>query len=349
MNQLTIITHQNTHTAVSASLPTGLASIGGAANRAAATAVFTDYLTRMAGNTIVTHAAALETFAQFLSETGMVGAPTAHDLQHQGAAWDGLTWGIVAAFVKWMLGQGYTTATVNNRLSTVKTYAALAAKAGDISPDELTLIRSVSGYGGRAARMVDERREITRVGCKKAQHVSLTPDQAAALKSCGDANTGQGRRDALLMALLLDHGLRVGEVAGLRVSDFDLKSGKLVFYRPKVDRVQTHRLSPDTLKTAVAYLTHDALALGPVFLGSRKDGRLTDVPMTARSLTRRVNELGKLVGVDGLSAHDCRHYWATNWSGRVNIIRLQEAGGWSSLAMPRRYTEWANIANEGMI
>jgi hypothetical protein len=30
------------------------------------------------------------------------------------------------------------------------------------------------------------------------------------------------------------------------------------------------------------------------------------------------------------------------------VLRLQEAGGWSSLAMPRRYVEESEIANEGM-
>jgi len=49
-----------------------------------------------------------------------------------------------------------------------------------------------------------------------------------------------------------------------------------------------------------------------------------------------------------LSAHDCRHYWATFWAKRVDVLRLQEAGGWNSLAMPRRYVEDARIANEGM-
>jgi integrase len=38
------------------------------------------------------------------------------------------------------------------------------------------------------------------------------------------------------MCLLLEHGLRVGEVARLQVSDVDLKAGELRFYRPKVDK-----------------------------------------------------------------------------------------------------------------
>ena len=71
--------------------------------------------------------------------------------------------------------------------------------------------------------------------------------------------------------------------------------------------------------------------------------------MTTRGITHRVNELGKAVGITGLSAHDCRHYWATTAAQNgTDPFVLQEAGGWSSLAMPRRYIEENEISNEGI-
>jgi hypothetical protein len=39
------------------------------------------------------------------------------------------------------------------------------------------------------------------------------------------------------------------------------------------------------------------------------------------------------------------HSWT---AGLEALFTPQEAGGWSSLAMPRRYVEEAQIANEGM-
>ena len=82
-------------------------------------------------------------------------------------------------------------------------------------------------------------------------------------------------------------------------------------------------------------------------------GQLTTVGMTERAITKRVQQFGVAIGIDNLSAHDLRHTWATNYvreakrsSGAVDVFRLQEAGGWSSLAMPRRYVDWAAIANE---
>jgi len=60
-------------------------------------------------------------------------------------------------------------------------------------------------------------REVTRIGRKKGDWVSLGPDQIKALKAQPD--TPQGRRDSLIICLLADLGLRCGELAGLTVGD----------------------------------------------------------------------------------------------------------------------------------
>jgi len=156
------------------------------------------------------------------------------------------------------------------------------------------------------------------------------------------------------MCLLLDLGLRCGEAALLKVGGVNLQDGTVTFYRPKVDKIQTHNLPRDTLKAMRAYFEAGDVPVmldAPLLRASRKSGQLTDAGMSERAITKRVRDLGKaLCGLEGLSAHDCRHFWATQHarSGRVDAIRLQEAGGWSSLAMPRRYIEDARIANEGM-
>ena len=67
-----------------------------------------------------------------------------------------------------------------------------------------------------------------------------------------------------------------------------------------------------------------------------------------RALTKRVELLGRPTGIEGLSAHDARHYWATfEAKSKTPINRLMDVGGWSSPAMPLRYIEAAHIANEG--
>jgi len=328
--------------------PSALAVAGQVANRHAAKNLFSDFRARKAANTILRHDNVLALFAGFLAEAGVRDAPKPHALATEPDAWRGVTWGLVAAFTQWMLRNGYAIGSVNGNLSIVKTYCRLAAQAGAIPAGEWALIRAVMGYRGSEARHIDEGRTQTRTGNKKSAPVPVTKEQAAELKKQPDT-TPQGRRDALLMGLLLDLGLRCGEVAGLTVANVNLAEGTLSFYRPKVTKEQTHRLTNGLLRALRSYMTSDAPAIGPLLRASRKSGELAAAGMSERAITDRVRELGERVGIMGLSAHDCRHYWATRAARNgTPIDRLQDAGGWSSPAMPLRYVEAAAIANEGV-
>ena len=353
-----------------------LRMIGDAANAAAAAHTFTEYNDGLAANTRLAKRGDLALFAEYLAAVGMPGR-NAEQLQNDAGAWSGVTWGIVAAFVQWMLQRGAALATVNRALSTVRSYAKLAAQAGGLaivehvegeSPAEhlqrraaanaaeLALIRTVQGYGGKQGRRKDEKRTeagtATRRGHKKAEAVAITDAQAKALKKHPD--TAQGRRDALLMALLLDHGLRESELEHVTLAGFDLAAGTFTFHRPKVNLDQTHKMTPATARAMRAWIdAGECPAMGPILRSSRKGGELLDQAMSLSAIRARVRSLGSAVGVDNLSPHDCRHYWATKWGrkadrGEISLFRLQEAGGWASLAMPRKYVALAAIANEGM-
>jgi len=297
--------------------PDAMLIAGQVANRHAAAGVFDDYQSRKSANTRRRHWADLALFAAYLAGAGLALDPDA--LLTDPAAWVGVTWGIVEGYKRWMVAQGYAVASINSRLSTIKTYAQLAFKAGAIGEAEAALIRTVEGYSHKDGRHLDAGRDVTRRGVKKASAVAITAEQARALKTQPD--TPQGRRDALLMGLLLDHGLRCGEVAAL-----------------------------------AWFLSGDAPAAGPLLRASQGRGAGRDhwkdlgaAGMTERAITKRVRALGRAIGLEGLSAHDCRHYWATRASrAGVDTLRLMQAGGWTSPAMPARYVEASKIANEGL-
>ena len=328
-------------------LPT--AEIGHAANDYAAAAVFVDYTSRKSHNTLRAQQADLASYVTFLEAAhGVPLALSAVDLQSDPQRWSGTTWGLVDGFTKWLLSEGYAIGTINRKLSTVKIYVKLAAKTGSIPLDELGLIQAVVGYGHTEGKRIDQRRPQSRVGHKKAQNTSLSTVEARALKAQPD--TPQGRRDALIMTLLLDHGLRVGELAGLKRQDFNLEAGTFAFYRPKVDRTQTHRMSAATLAIVTRWFTSgDAPKSGPLLRGSRKNGELDKPGMSERAITARVRFLAEELGIHGLSAHDCRHYWATQAARHgTDAFVLRDAGGWNSLAMPSRYVEESSVANAGV-
>ena len=79
-----------------------------------------------------------------------------------------------------------------------------------------------------------------------------------------------------------------------------------------------------------------------------KQESLFDLAIT--SIQERVRTLGKLVGIHGLSPHDCRYSWATRAASHGKPLdRLKQAGGWSNLQTPLRYIKESAIANEGVI
>jgi integrase len=346
--------------------PPGQALAGRRAGVKAAALLFTDYVERKSANTLRRQRDDLALFGEYLLEERLKALKEKEQpqipleplhLEIHAEAWRGITWETVEDFKLWQLGRGYSVGSINVRLATIRAYARLVARAGILDETEYRLIKDVQGYSRKDGVHIDEKRPTTRVGPKKAQAVSMTRDQAAQLIT-GQPDTPQGHRDAFLMSILLDHGLRVGEVALLRVENFDLKSGLLTFKRPKVNKTQTHTLTRRTLEAAQAYITEDSPTNGVVWRSSKwraykgdrqAVGTLGKQGMTVRAITKRVKELGERVGLTGLSAHDCRHYWATQAArNQTPLPDLQEAGGWNSPAMPMRYIQENTVANAGV-
>ena len=332
-----------------------LAQAGQAANKAAARHVFAEYRERKAENTRRRQDGDLELFKTYLADMGDqagAGHLGGGDFAGNPQAWAGVTWGLVAGFVKWMLGSGYAVGSVNVRLSTIKTYAKLAAQAGELDRGEYAMIRAVAGYRhGERANIDDTRRENgqdTRTGDKKAQPVHVGDRHAQRLKT-EHASDGQGRRDRLIMCLLVDWGPRVSELAALTVGDVDLDSlcPTLHLWRRKVKGTPSEHArlelttSPDTLDALRGYLEgNGAPSEGALLLGSTKRGNLTTKGLSTRAIRARVRSIGRrLLDVDNLTPHDLRHYAATHHGRHLSTKQLMDVFGWASPAMAVRYQE----------
>lgn len=343
------ITKVNTDPAQLARMNDVMQQAGQAANEQASRVAFGDHTARKADNTIRRKRADLALFETFLQSAKV----PAHGLYDNPHAWRGVTWGLVEAFKVWMLQNGYAIGSINGRLSTVRTYARIAARAGAITAQESILIASVQGYANKEAKHIDDKRRAdgmnTRKSSKKANAVIIPADIAEALKQ--QADTPQGKRDALIMCLMLDHGLRVGEIAILTRKAFDMKAGTFTFYRPKVNKTQTHELTAETRNAAREYLKYspdEGIIWRKTCKGTGKLSSQMSETSATRALTKRVELLGRRAGIEGLSAHDARHFWATYEANNgTPINRLMDAGGWNSPAMPLRYIGASHIANEG--
>lgn len=322
-----------------------MAIAGRTANQIAAKYAFTRYQSRKAANTLKAQQQALGTFASYLNYADIT--VDADALYNSPLAWDGMTYGLVSGFVEWMANRGYAIGSINAKLAHVKVYAKLASQARVVDATEYALIRTVTGFSARDGYNLDQKRAVTRRSTKKSDPVPVTRSQADALMN-GQPDSPQGRRDALIMAIFLEHGLRVSEVAAL--GRHALTTTHLSFYSPKTHKRHRHALTEQSSKAAKAYMKHDGPGFDGLIRGSRRDGSLTDFAMGERTIAKRVKVLGERVGIERLSPHDLRHAWATFASrAGTSVKALQDAGGWSSPAMPLRYAASAEIGNEGVV
>jgi site-specific recombinase XerD len=276
----------------------------------------------------------LRSFAAFLTEADNHQTVTAEQLENSLSAWSQVTHKTLIAYQEWLLNHGYTIATVDRRLSTIKRYA-LKAKANE----ERDLIRQVSSISYRLARNHSANQSHQpsihpRIGTKKAEPVMLHHEQAEALKRQED--TPQGRRDSLIMVLIIDHGLRAHEVADLQVDDIDLSREILYLSRPNTNMKQVIKLTTDALYVLRSWFdSGDCLAEGALLRASRKGGELASAGMTERAISGRVAFLGRQLQIEGLSPNDCRHYWARQAAyHEIDIDLLEEAGCWNILSYP---------------
>jgi integrase len=223
-------------------------------------------------------------------------------------------------------------------------------------PDgEIIRLQSLRGYTLKEGTDLDAKRAkaglATRIGNKKATATTITDEQADELCSVRE-DTPQARRDALMMAIFLDHGLRVSELAILKIEDINFDKKQCVFYRPKVGRWSRHNLRGRAWKILCEYVQRDNRAKdGALILASHKTKQLiAGKGMSTRGIQDRVKHLGLAVGIENLSPHDCRHYGATKagHDPRVSLASLMAFGGWASAQSAVRYINHGDADNDGV-
>ena len=163
---------------------------------------------------------------------------------------------------------------------------------------------------------------------------TFAPDQMSALIAAAPAPL------AIVLRILLDTGVRLGEVTGLRISD--LGDGQLrVLGKGGHERAVPYGRSLDAALRR--YLARERPAAfrepgDPLLLG--RDGR----PLTDAAIYQGMRRLGHQLGMTGVrvSPHTCRHTFAITFlRNRGNVFALQKILGHSDLAMVRRYAELA--------
>lgn len=223
----------------------------------------------------------------------------------------------VRAWVKALLDGGAAPATARTRQMALKRFSAWLLEEDEIDAD---LIRDL---------------KPPKLDVKVVE--GLTDAQCAELIKACVGKEFIDRRDEAVVRLLIETGMRAGEVLGLTVADIDVQRGLAVVRRGKGGKGRVVPFGPQVARSLDKWLrvrrSHrlahtEALWLGGGGQQFRYHG--LDVAMKRRA---------EMAGIKGFHLHLLRNTAATRWlaaGGSEN--GLMAVAGWSSREMLDRYT-----------
>ncbi len=231
-------------------------------------------------------------------------------------------------------------ATVARRMAAIRSFFAWCYRTGRVPSDPAALLQAP----------------------KKRKRIPRAMDQPTAVRALDLARQSSWpERDLLIVALALACGLRLDEVARLRLSDVEGDPPRAAVVRGKGDKERRLGLPPvvqeamrEYLPTRQAKLDSLGLEASTVIVSSRarpvrnRSGDVvgTSVEASRESVIYVVDRVLRQLGVrrQGLRVHALRHTFATLGlrEGAFSLRQLQVALGHASLATTQLYTEVAD-------
>ena len=163
----------------------------------------------------------------------------------------------------------------------------------------------------------------------------LDVGQVQALLAACEGKSFADRRDAALVALLLDTGVRLAEITDVELADVDMRRQELTVLG-KGRRARTVRFGDFAARAVDRYLRirarHGRAHLDALWLGERGGA------MTSSGVAQAVKRRGGLAGIARLHPHQLRHTsvheWLADGGAEGDAMQLF---GWKSRQMLSRY------------
>jgi len=168
----------------------------------------------------------------------------------------------------------------------------------------------------------------------------LSSGELKRLLRAPDRRSWKGKRDLAILTFLGVAGLRIGEVARMRMADVDLQSDRVVLkIRGKGNRVRSIALAGRNASPIRAWAkVRGAGQVGaPFFVGKRgEEGEPR--AMTVASLDYVVRRNAAAAGLINVHAHSLRHTSASLMlANGANLVQVRDALGHASVLTTSRY------------
>lgn len=199
----------------------------------------------------------------------------------------------------------------------------------------------------REEHLIDERLNDALRSPKRRLRMQRTLSGAEVqrlLDAC-DPSTSSGLREAAIVSLMVDSGLRASEVCRLGEADlvFDFPlDDELVNFVPVVGKGGDEEpvfFGTDTAIRLLDWLAVRRPAAGVETVFISLGGNTPGHPLTRHGLGDLLERLGQQAGVPGVSPHSLRRTFAMLLEAAGHSTRhIQKLGRWSDIRMVERYT-----------
>ncbi len=173
---------------------------------------------------------------------------------------------------------------------------------------------------------------------KRTQPKALTKKDVHKLLSVtSHSSHGTQKRNYALVQILLQTGIRVGEVVNLETRDLTLydRSGELRIVNAKGGKERTVPLNSYARKALRNYLEEKLIEGRSIVFISKRNKK-----MTVRAVQKVISNLSKKAGIEDMSPHTLRHTFAINYlrSNPECLVELSTILGHESLDTTSIYT-----------
>ena len=228
----------------------------------------------------------------------------------------------IRTYLSHLYGEKVKKVTVNRKISSLRSFYKYLVRTGIIKNNPAEIVQTA----------------------KTEKYIPnfLSVDETFQLLGDQSDNSVSGLRDSAMLELFYSSGLRLSELAGLNVTDFDFRQS-LVKLRGKGKKERIVPVGENALRSIDEYIKktsevrkkcNDDIFKNPLFLNSR--GKR----ITTRSIARIVDAMTVKSGIGRkISPHALRHSFATHLlNAGADLRSIQELLGHESLSTTQKYT-----------
>ncbi|HST04801.1 MAG TPA: tyrosine-type recombinase/integrase [Chloroflexia bacterium] len=271
------------------------------------------YLSHLAPGSRRTMRGALDTMAGLL---------TANRFDTQSLDWSALRYQHTTA-LRTLLADLYAPATANKMLAALRGVLQEAWRLGKMSAEEYRRAADLPAVRGST---LPRGRAVSR------------PELTALFEACSKDKSPAGRRDAAILAVLYNCGLRRSELVALDVADYDPEESAVTIRSGKGRKARISYATDVSQRAIQSWLQLRTSSPGPMFTPINKAGKITLRRMSDQAVRKMLLKRAAQSGVAHFSPHDLRRTMISDLlDAGADISTVQRLAGHANVTTTARY------------